>query len=66
MTKNTDIDKYKYFGYGIGFERHGLFLHLSDETGINAGADPEILKRVGALCSAPWLSNEENVRFQMA
>ena len=23
MTKNADIDKYKYSGYGIGFERHG-------------------------------------------
>ena len=20
LTKNTDIDKYKYFGYGIGFD----------------------------------------------
>ena len=25
MTKNADIDKYKYSGYGIGFERHGNF-----------------------------------------
>ena len=25
MTKNTDIDKYKYSGYGIGFDRHGKF-----------------------------------------
>ena len=23
LTKNVDIDKYKYFGYGIGFDRHG-------------------------------------------
>ena len=22
ITKNSDIDKYKYFGYGIGFDRH--------------------------------------------
>ena len=22
MTKNADIDKSKYFGYGIGFDRH--------------------------------------------
>ena len=22
QTKNADIDKYKYSGYGIGFERH--------------------------------------------
>ena len=24
-TKNVDIDKYKYSGYGIGFDRHGSF-----------------------------------------
>ena len=29
------------------------------------GADPEILKRGGALCRPPWLDNEENFRFQM-
>ena len=26
LTKNGDIDKYKYSGYGIGFDRHGRFL----------------------------------------
>ena len=25
MSKNADIDKYKYSGYGIGFNRHGSF-----------------------------------------
>ena len=25
MTKNADIDRYGYFGYGIGFDRHGSF-----------------------------------------
>ena len=25
MTKNADIDKYKYIGYGIGFDRNGSF-----------------------------------------
>ena len=25
LTKNTDIDKYKYSGYEIGFDRHGSF-----------------------------------------
>ena len=25
MTKNVDIDKYKYSGYDIGFDRHGEF-----------------------------------------
>ena len=35
LTKNVDIDKYKYFGYGIGFDRHGYFSHPSGGTGIN-------------------------------
>ena len=25
LTKNADIDKYKYSGYGIGFDRKGSF-----------------------------------------
>ena len=25
LTKNANIDKYKYSGYGIGFDRHGFF-----------------------------------------
>ena len=25
LTKNDDIDKYKYFGYGIGFDLKGTF-----------------------------------------
>ena len=25
LTKNADIDKYGYFGCGIGFDRKGLF-----------------------------------------
>ena len=25
VTKNADINKYKYSGYGVGFDRHGSF-----------------------------------------
>ena len=25
LTKNADIDKYQYSGYGIGFDRRGSF-----------------------------------------
>ena len=25
LTKNNDIDRYKYSGYGIGFDRKGTF-----------------------------------------
>ena len=41
LTKNPDIDKYKYFGYGTGFERRGEF-SFSDGFGQNiiiCGAD---------------------------
>ena len=24
LTKHVDIDQYKYFGYGIGFDREGV------------------------------------------
>ena len=35
FTKNADIDKYKYSGYGIGFDRHGFSSHPSGGTGRN-------------------------------
>ena len=35
LTKNADIDKYKYFGYGIGFNGHDYFSHPSGGTGRN-------------------------------
>ena len=30
LTKNADIDQYKYSGYGIGFDRHGEFSLVMD------------------------------------
>ena len=43
LTKNLDIDKYKYSGYGIGFDGKGFYLHPSGNgTGRNViifGAD---------------------------
>ena len=35
LTKIDDIDKYKYFGYGIGFDRKGSFSNPSGGTGRN-------------------------------
>ena len=29
LTKNADIDKYEYSGYGIGFDRRGSFSFLN-------------------------------------
>ena len=35
LTKNTDIDKYKYSGYGIGIDRKSSFSFLSGGFGLN-------------------------------
>ena len=35
LTKNVDPDKYKYSGYGIGFDRQGFYSHPSGGTGRN-------------------------------
>ena len=42
LTKNSDIDKYKYSGSGIGFDSRGSFSHPSGGSGTNViifGAD---------------------------
>ena len=42
LTKNADIDKYKYSGYGIGFDRKGSFSFTGGGYGQNViifGAD---------------------------
>ena len=42
LNKNADIGKYKYSGYGIGFDRREFFSHPSGGTGknvINFGVD---------------------------
>ena len=35
LPKNADIDRYGYFGYGIGFDRKGFFSHPSGGIGRN-------------------------------
>ena len=35
LTKNTNIGRYKYSGYGIGFDRHGSYSYPSGGTGRN-------------------------------
>ena len=35
LTKNADIDKYGYSGYGIGFETHGSFSFPGTRLGRN-------------------------------
>ena len=36
ITKNADVDKYKYSGYGIGFDGRGVFTHPKGSFGNNA------------------------------
>ena len=36
LTKNVDIDKYKYSWYGIGFDRYGSFSFPGTRLGRNA------------------------------
>ena len=36
LTKNFHIDKYKYSGNAVRFDRHGFFSHSSGGTGRNA------------------------------
>ena len=35
LTKNADVDKYKYSAYGIGFDGKGTFLFPSGGFGCN-------------------------------
>ena len=35
LTKNADFNKYKYSGYGIGFNRRSVFSHPSGGNGQN-------------------------------
>ena len=53
MTKNTDIEKYKYSGYGIWFGRKGSFSFPGGEFGQNVlilGAD---------MSSSPHIDNKK-------
>ena len=53
LTKNTDVDKYKYSGYGIGFDRRSSFSFPSGGFGQNVlifGAD---------MSSSPHIDNKK-------
>ena len=49
LTKNTDIDRYKYSGYGVRFDRHRSYSYPSGGTGRNAiifGVDMSSSKKI--------------------
>ena len=50
MTKDADVDKYKYSRYGITFDRHGFFSHPSGGAGRNViifGVDMSSSTKIG-------------------
>ena len=50
LTKNADIDKYGYSGYGIGFDRKGSFSFQSGGYGQNViifGVDMSFYAHIG-------------------
>ena len=53
LTKKTDIDKYGYYGYGIGFDRRSSFSFHSDGFGQNM-----IVFRVDTS-SSPHIDNKK-------
>ena len=53
LTKNADIDKYGYSGYGIGFDRRGSFSFPSGGYGQN------ILIFGGDRSSSPHIDNKK-------
>ena len=49
LTKNVDVDQYKYSGYSIGFDRKGFFSHTfggNGKTVIIFGVDMSSLTKI--------------------
>ena len=53
LTKNTDIEKYGYYGYGIGFDRRSSFLFPS------GGFGQHILIFAGGTSSSAQIDNKK-------
>ena len=52
LTRNTDIDQYKYSGYVIGFDRHGFF-------SIGNGAGRNLIIFGVDMSSSPHIDNKK-------
>ena len=64
LTKNLDIDKYGYYGYGIGFDRKSSFLFPSDGFGQNViifGVDMSFSGHILILGKGPTQGLEHTV-----
>ena len=55
LTKNTDIDKYGYSGYGIGFDRRSSFSFPS------GGFDQNIIIFGVDMSSSPHIDNKKRI-----
>ena len=67
LTKNADIDKYGYSGYGIGFDRKGSFSFPGDRFGQNVlifGVDVSFSTRIDNKKKDISLRNRPNTRIR--
>ena len=67
MTKNADIDKYGYFGYGIGFDRRGSFLFPGGGYGQNIlvfGVDMSFSAHIDTKKIHISIRNRSNIRIR--
>ena len=67
MTKNTDIDKYGYSGYGTGFDRKGSFSFQSGGYGQNviiSGVDMSLSARIDNKKKDINIRNTSNARIR--
>ena len=55
LTKNVDIDKYRYSGYGIGFDRKGSF------SSPNGGYGQNVVMFGVDMNSSPHINNKGKV-----
>ena len=67
LTKNVDIDKYGYFGYGIGFDRRGSFSCPGNGYGQNVlifGVDMSFTTHIDNKKRHVSIRNRSNTRIR--
>ena len=67
LTKNADIDKYGYSGYGIGFDRRGIFSFPRGVYGQNIlifGVDMSFSAHIDNKKRHISIRNESNARIR--
>ena len=67
MTKNADVDKYKYSGYGLAFDKRGSFSFPGGGYGKNViifGADLNSSSHIGNKGKDINIRNRSNARVR--